>query len=212
MTIRIIGDIHGKYEEYLNIIKDCEYSIQIGDFGFNYEVLCNVDPRKHKVLAGNHDNHSICYDVANFLPRYGYTELNGISFFFLAGAFSIDWKDRVWYDRLNDTQTWWGNEELSWSELEKALILYKSVKPDIVITHDCPGSVVNWISNPAILSNFGFNPATFTTNTHEALTIMHNEHQPKRWFFGHYHTDKTFSFKNTFFQCIGELKYYEYSN
>lgn len=30
----LIGDVHGKYGQYLNIIKNHEESIQLGDFGF----------------------------------------------------------------------------------------------------------------------------------------------------------------------------------
>jgi len=41
--ITFIGDVHGRIPEYLDLIKDCEYSIQLGDMGFDYSLLKNID-------------------------------------------------------------------------------------------------------------------------------------------------------------------------
>jgi len=33
--ITLIGDTHGKFDHYIHIAKNSEYSIQLGDFGFS---------------------------------------------------------------------------------------------------------------------------------------------------------------------------------
>ena len=48
MSLRIIADVHNKTDEYLNLISDCEESIQLGDLAMNYEFLSKVDPKKHR--------------------------------------------------------------------------------------------------------------------------------------------------------------------
>ena len=59
--LMIVGDIHGHYTEYLEAIRLANYSLQLGDLGFNYAPLVNNQkwsPAKHKFLPGNHDNYS----------------------------------------------------------------------------------------------------------------------------------------------------------
>lgn len=36
-TISFIGDVHGEYADYLKLIRDCEYSLQLGDFDFRFD-------------------------------------------------------------------------------------------------------------------------------------------------------------------------------
>ena len=92
--ITLIGDVHGKYEKYHRILSRQEknpYTLQIGDFGFRYETLKNVDHTKHLILPGNHDNYDTCYNYRHFLSDYGYmVNFNGIDFFYYRGANSID--------------------------------------------------------------------------------------------------------------------------
>jgi hypothetical protein len=52
MSITIIGDVHGKYKRYHEIIREKDhhpYTIQLGDFGFDYGTVFNVDDQKHKI-------------------------------------------------------------------------------------------------------------------------------------------------------------------
>ena len=58
---RVISDVHGKFDKYISIAKQAEYTIQIGDMGFTYDALNKLDHEKHRVLAGNHDNYH-CVD------------------------------------------------------------------------------------------------------------------------------------------------------
>jgi len=57
----IIGDVHGKIETYLKIVKNLkDNSLQVGDFGFKEEWdklhNSNLDPNQHKINMGNHDH------------------------------------------------------------------------------------------------------------------------------------------------------------
>ena len=72
--LRVIGDIHGQLDfalrcgrrRYLEIIADCEHSVQVGDMGDaeTYAALeAQVNARQHRFFAGNHDH----YDS---LPRH----------------------------------------------------------------------------------------------------------------------------------------------
>lgn len=55
MKIRITGDVHSKQDQYINLVKDCEFSVQLGDLGFNYDRIKVLDSNKHQYLPGNHD-------------------------------------------------------------------------------------------------------------------------------------------------------------
>lgn len=205
--LRLISDVHGHHDQYLELIHNVEHSLQLGDFGFNYSVLGQVDPLRHRMIAGNHDNHDICNQFPHFLPKFGYSEIGGYTFFHMQGAFSIDWQERINYDQLHNTKSWWLNEQLSYLELEQAVELYCTTKPDLVITHDAPRSVVHHFGKEQVLRNFGYNPKTFTTTTSEALEVMFRLYKPKNWYFGHYHVTKKVNVEGTDFQCLAELNY-----
>jgi len=206
--LRIIGDVHGNYREYLELIRDVDQSIQVGDFGFNYEyILPRVNSAKHKIIAGNHDNHDETKNWNHFLPKYGIETQYGLTYFHMQGAFSIDWRERIDYDLAYGTKSWWPNEQLNYNELVEAEKIYRDNKPDFVITHDAPRRVANIIGKPGALIQFGYDPKTFTTHTSEALQSMFEFHKPKRWIFGHYHVTKNFNLEGTEFQCLAELNY-----
>ena len=201
--ITLIGDVHGKYYNYINICANNEYTIQLGDLGYdNTEVLQGIDPAHHQFIYGNHDNHSVDYDLPHCLGRFGARSLNNIDFFFVSGAFSIDKKYRI--DKV--PQTWFPNEELSYAEGMACLELYEKIKPDLVLTHDFPRSIINKISNPEKLKDWGFDPDTFTTSTSELLEAMFKIHQPRYWWGGHHHCSKTFRHNGTRFQVLNELE------
>lgn len=196
--ITLIGDSHGKYKRYHEIIRKKdhhEYTIQVGDFGFKYDTLKNVDHTKHLILPGNHDNYDTCYNYPHFLPDYGYmVNFNGIDFFYYRGANSIDRQYRT--IGIN----WWDNEEVKIENFMKARELYRSIKPDIMISHDCPQDIAKQMleSHQRIYENI----------TGWALQELLNIHQPKLWFFGHWHRSEKIQYGNTQFVCLNELETY----
>jgi hypothetical protein len=210
MIIKIIVDVHGKHLDYYRIVKDADASIQVGDLGFNYKVLDYLDHNKHIVIPGNHDNYDLVEDYEHILDGYGNYHHYGLDFFFVRGGFSIDWGYRQQRELLGDPKSWWKEEELSYSQLQNAIDLYTVEKPDIVVSHECPRSIVKHITDGRVLKSFGYNPETFTTRTSEALDRMFEIHQPKQWFFGHYHRSLDKTINGTRFHCLKELEVYDY--
>lgn len=205
-SIKILGDVHGKFLHYLRFVDNCEYSVQIGDFGFGYSILNGINSDKHKLFFGNHDNQN-CFDIPHNLGHYGTYTLNGVVFFFIRGAFSIDYKYRQNHELQTGQKIWWENEELSYKQMQDCLVLYTETKPDIVLSHSYPTSVARDIGNPNVLRSFGFNPLTFKTNTQTLLQCCLEEWQPKTWIFGHFHRYYNKYFGRTNFTCLPELGY-----
>jgi hypothetical protein len=194
--ITVIGDVHGKYKRYHEIIRETErhpYTVQLGDFGFDYGTVFNVDNEKHKIIGGNHDHYGRIIHIPHYLGDFGYSCLNGVSFFYYRGAYSIDQKYRtVGID-------WWPEEQVNVEGFMKARELYRETKPDIVITHDCPESISPYLLNPGA--------QIFQNQTGYFLQEFFNIHQPKMWLFGHYHRSWKMNINGTDFQCLNELEY-----
>lgn len=208
--LRLIGDCHHLLDGYIKICKSAEdkdlRTLQLGDLSTSEYAVPYIKLKLplwedyHRYIFGNHDFHPNRSNMC--LNDYGWVNW-GYQLFYVSGAFSIDYKWR----QKHHPETWHPEEELSPDNLRNAITLYEAVKPDLVITHDCPRSVANLIGNPNILQDFGFNPETFTTRTSEALERMFEIHQPKRWFFGHFHNSQVVDLNGTRFQCLDELEY-----
>lgn len=197
--ITIIGDVHGKYDRYHKIIRQKEkypFTVQLGDFGFKYDTLDNVDYDHHIILGGNHDNYDICHNYPHFLSDYGYmVDFNGIDFFYYRGAYSID---RIYRTIGID---WWEKEQVGIEAFMKAREIYRSIKPNIMITHDCPEDIAQQMVPPG--------ERVYQNNTNWALQELLNIHQPKLWLFGHWHKSRTIQYGNTKFVCLDELETYD---
>lgn len=207
MRIRLLGDIHSKYSGYLNLIKEAEYSIQLGDFGFNYDILESVDSNKHRVILGNHetvytDSYGELIKPCNhILDNFGTINLKLLDnntkipdIFYSRGEHSID---KAWRTEGKD---WFKDEELSYYKMLEAVKLYNSIKPQIVISHGCPSSMIPYIANPAF-EHMNIKPSA----TSIMLEEMYRIHQPDFWFHAHYHFNKCYKPDHTYFFCIDEL-------
>lgn len=195
--LTLIGDVHGKYSKYLEIIPTLEYSVQLGDFGFNYSRLMGVDPTRHRIIGGNHDNYAVHNErffkqTPHFLGDFGCHTLGNVNFFFVRGGRSIDNALR------SPGIDWWVDEELTYKNASKALTLYKQVKPDIVLSHECPESVIDRL--PIKKLN------VTRSLTSQMLQAMFEAHKPAKWYFGHYHVSCKLNVDGTTFQCLNELE------
>ena len=196
--ITLIGDVHGKYDRYHKILmrsKENPYTVQLGDLGFKYDVLKPFDSKYHIFIGGNHDNYDKINDVPNYLGDYGYmVNFNGIDFFYYRGAWSIDRQYRtIGID-------WWENEQVGIDQFMKARELYRDIKPDIVLTHDCPEQIAQLMLHP--------HQRLYQNITGWALGELLNIHEPKLWIFGHWHQSRTIQYGNTKFICLDELETY----
>lgn len=194
MILNLIGDLHGQYTLYTKLVKRLpaeEYSLQIGDFGFSYGVLNAVDHNNHKMFFGNHDNYDLFHTVPSNLGHFGVWK----DIFFVRGAWSIDRKYRML------GIDWWEKEELAYSELNDASLLYFREKPSIMVTHEAPLSVVEYVTDPSVAKDFGYD-GVIKTKTNQSLQSMLDGHRPKLWVFGHYHTMWSKEIDGTNFICL----------
>jgi hypothetical protein len=203
-ALRVIGDVHCNLSDYTGIANKSPYSIQVGDVGFNYKwINKNLDSTRHKIIAGNHDNYLVENGVfikqtPHFLGDYGvYTVPDFGDIFFIRGGRSIDWFLRT------EGRNWFKEEELTYAQGMKALELYQEVKPEIVISHECPTEIIPFVSSMDTYHGEKLHPS-FTAHM---LQTLFNVHQPKQWFFGHFHINKHIEVNRTNFYCLDELSY-----
>ena len=216
--ITVIGDCHGKFDQYYNIASKCEYSIVIGDFGFssawNKLSYSKLDSNKHKVILGNHEDYDVAPNIPHCLGDYGIHTLNGITFFFVRGGISIDRVYRVGEELNGSPKTWWSQEELDFAQMTNCLALYKATKPDIVLSHVPPTIFIDRIhgnKDNNILQKFKFHSG-FRENTSQLGTMMLNsleDHFPKLWISGHHHKSYQEDFGQFKFVSLAELETYE---
>lgn len=193
MSITIIGDVHGKYDQYYQIASNTDFSVQIGDFGFssawNKLNYSGLNPKNHKVCTGNHCDMDMAPNSPFYLGEYGIYKLNGISFFFIRGGISIDRVYRVGEELNGGPKTWWSQEELNFAQMTECLNLYKRLKPNIVLSHVPCGVYTEHIlgnKSDAILQKFKFH-AGFKENHQLLGNEMLKYHKPKIWISGHMH-------------------------
>ncbi len=191
-NLRIIGDVHGHSDIYLRLIKKAEHTIQIGDLGFDYSFLSGVDARQHRIVAGNHDNYDKIDNWPHFLGNYGTYNVPGFGdIFFIRGGVSIDKAMRT------EGVSWWRNEELSMAQWYAALTEYERIKPNFVVSHECPRSIVPYVTMSTHI---------IPSRTNQLLEQMFAVHPPERWVFGHYHRSFKKKIDGTYFQCLDELE------
>jgi hypothetical protein len=207
MTLtRLIGDIHGQMAEYkVYGINNFEGpTIQIGDFGVGFgqsdywhESVNNLhSDGTHRFIRGNHDNPATCKEMVGWI-KDGTVE-NDVMF--IGGAWSIDNPDAPpgWYKRTKDID-WWEDEECSDEQFDVFLDTYLSVKPRIMITHDCPHNIASHMFwDTGLLKGPRYN-----TRTGDFLQKLFELHQPESWYFGHWHYTMAYQHGNTMFRCLG---------
>lgn len=210
-TVRLIGDVHGKFKPYRNLIRNVPFSIQVGDMGVGFrgynldrELVWSTNPPydamsegRHLFIRGNHDNPEVCKRQKYWIPDG--TTVDGV--FCLGGAVSIDRAYRT------EGLDWWQDEECSYAELEAHIDAYAASRPEIVVTHDCPSSVAN-----EILAAFNMRKIEDGSRTRVALERMLAIHQPRLWVFGHWHVSLRFQRGRTTFQCLNELEHVDVDN
>jgi len=212
-TLRIIGDVHGivksrgEGRNYTNLIQPVDYSIQLGDFALpqpgkmtgdgGYD-LGNVDASNHRIIAGNHENFKILTE--HFLTGFGRCEVGGFNFFYAHGAFTVDHHRRTMGVDLFEEQ------EMSWGGLKQMIEVWKKIRPQIVLSHECPAEIV-----PMVGSSFWAGRGVGASRTANALQVCFEAWQPTLWFFGHYHRDWTDYINGTRFFCLNELAYMDFN-
>lgn len=191
MTV-FLGDIHGNMEIYKNFLQNNENkkTVQVGDFGVGFwdrnrfpidsNFFVNI-PLNHRFIRGNHDNPYLCKKIPNWIPDG--TVIDNIMY--IGGAWSID---QSW--RTMDID-WWPDEECSIQELNTYIDIYETTKPEIVVTHDCPNTIMHHLV-----------PQVISTKTTSAFALMFRLYKPKIWIFGHHHKSFDMNIDGTRFICL----------
>jgi predicted phosphohydrolase len=185
--MRYIGDVHGKMDQYVKLTQDCDASVQVGDFGAGFVDLPQLSGT-HRFIRGNHDDPAKCAAHVNWIPDGTHEH----DTFYVGGAWSIDQSLRtIGVD-------WWADEQLTYEVMSDIICEYERVKPDIMITHDCPHELGNFI--------FGRNsPKSGRNVTNMGLQTMWDIHRPKLWLFGHWHQSVRKTMLGCEFICLAEL-------
>lgn len=206
--IRIIGDIHshisgcGRGRNYLNLIINANYSVQLGDLGYQHKFCPNfnekismVDPKRHMVVLGNHDDYT--NRVPNALGDFGLQSIplkdGTFTFFYLRGARSIDRDDRL------IGVSWWDNEELTWEQGRAAVKAYQEAKPRTVLAHDCPEEILGLLAQTAGKDRLSYSRPS---RTNQILQSCWEIHHPEMFIFGHHHVNWRHEYKGTIFMCL----------
>ena len=201
--LRIIGDVHCKNEQYLRLLNGIPYTFQVGDmsiYGFDFLVNEGIEEDRHRFIGGNHDNYNKIGDSPHCLGDYGVWSVPEFGdVFYIRGAWSIDDKSR----RIG--LDWWPEEELTNEECEKALELYKEVCPKLVVSHECPLDIVQFVTSPMMAHSWGFTNSIIQTNTNRILQRMREYHAPKLHVFGHYHQKLDIMANDVRYVCLPEL-------
>lgn len=204
--LRIIGDVHCQVRfGYLPLLSDCLYSVQLGDMGDQdayADLMHGVDPTRHRFVPGNHDD----YDrlPPHSVGDYGTFELGGVRMFFVRGAMSTDKQRRLRLEERRGIKAWWPAEELTAEQLDAAIASYCRERPEIMLSHTAPASIIPQLRQQTIAPP-GYPFAEQPDRTSLALETMLGHHQPRLWFFGHFHVDWTATIGGTEFHCVGEL-------
>ena len=198
MNLALIGDVHGCFNAYNEVIKTCERSIQLGDFGigFWWGDKCTYwepdDTSAHKFIRGNHDNPGVCQMHPGFLGDWGYLEDDGI--FFISGAHSIDGAGRE-----VGKEYWPESEEVTWKQAMDLSSSYHKVQPRIVISHDGPLNIL-------IQMNIWYRGGSRTV---QLLDSLFDYHKPELWVFAHHHRTWSQTILGTKFICLNELEVFD---
>lgn len=213
--IRVIGDVHGKFDAYEQIANESEYSVCLGDFGFssawnklNYSWLSSD---KHKIIGGNHEDYDLAPNSNHYLGDYGEFTLNGVKFFFIRGGISIN-RVNLGIDRIHTgLKYWWSQEELNFSQMLQCMALYEKVKPKIVLSH-VPCATFSRIltQDDSVLQDYGFHDG-FKENHQLLGDELLKIHRPDIWISGHFHIKKSATVDNTHFVGLAELGYVDLS-
>lgn len=206
MLIRFIGDVHGKWTSYKKTIKDCSHSLQVGDFGVGFTNVKTeqkysnppYDAMKkgnHFFIRGNHDNPSTCKNHP-FWIKDGGSVFGRNDIFCVGGAMSID------KDRRTEGYDWWHDEELTYGQLCNIMDAYELIKPKIVVSHECPDSVISRICH-----QIGKHKHDIPSVTRRCFDNMLEIHRPDLWVCGHWHLDSHSVVNGTEFIVLNELSY-----
>lgn len=151
----------------------------------------------HEAVFTN-DNGELIKPCEHILDNFGIIprkpNSNIPDMFYVRGGISIDKAYRT------EGKDWFPDEQLTYSQMCNAITLYEKVKPEIVLSHETPSSMIPYVANPNF-AHMNLKPSATAQMLEEMIKI----HQPKFHFHGHFHLDKWYKPNKTHFFCLNEL-------
>lgn len=201
--VKFIGDVHGKFSQYAKIIAEHKDTIQVGDMRIGFRRYPHGEPSQNppydKMVAsnawfirGNHDNPWTCKKHTQWIADGIVMDIAGRKTMFVGGGLSIDKEYRI------EDYSWWPEEELSQADMWKIAGIYEAVKPEVMVTHECPISAITLIPHT--------HHFTDNSRTSQFLESLWNIHKPKLWVHGHHHISSDKILEGTRFVCLAELE------
>lgn len=228
--IYITGDTHGDFRRiayFCDTIETKREDIMIilGDAGINYFSGERADRLKEQLadipitlfcLHGNHENRSQNISTYHELQWNGGTvfvedkypnllfakdgeifNIGGQKCIVIGGAYSVD---KLY--RLQNGYGWWEDEQPS-KEIKAAVqenLAAVNNTVDVVLSHTCP---FRYIPREVFLS--GIDQSTVDNSTEKWLDSIEEHLFYKKWYCGHYHTEKRIDKMQFLFESINEF-------
>ncbi|MEX0345841.1 MAG: hypothetical protein AB3N20_13025 [Rhizobiaceae bacterium] len=203
--MRFIGDVHGDFARYEQLIGETGQSVQIGDLGLGYGtvgadgVVMRPDPPfdvmkragSHRFIRGNQDDPAMCRQSELWIAD---GTVDG-DVFYCGGAETARRQNRI------EGVNWWPDEELSEAEFAAVHEKYLDAKPRLMVTHDCPVSI-----GAEILAAHDIGKPVAVTRTRKSFEAMLALHKPQIWIFGHWHLPFDRQIGSTRFICLDILQ------
>jgi hypothetical protein len=226
--IYLTGDIHGHHSinklassnwpQGKSLTKK-DYLIILGDFGLIWKNEPDANelywtewlsdkPWTTLVVPGNHENYDRIYDL-EIIQKYGAPirkynnsiflmergeiyNIDNTTIFNMGGAHSIDRSDRI----LN--KSWWESEIPSQQEFENGLNNLEKIgwKVDYILGHTTSNYAINNMFTPTWILN---------DITAKFFDIVTKQTEFKKFYFGHWHQDKSFENYRALYHNIIQL-------
>lgn len=227
--IYITGDTHREftrviYLTYANNTTTNDILIILGDVGINYYGTADCElkqalndlPITLFCIQGNHEQRPeniSSYKTKKFKNGLVYYEeeypnilfakdgeiyiFNNKKTLVIGGAYSVDKEIRI-ARKLG----WWEDEQPSEETKNKVLnMIKKGLTVDVVLTHTCPYKYL-----PYEVFMDGIDQSKVDQSTEKFLDIVEEKINYKKWYCGHYHTEKIIDKLEFMFENIKEFK------
>ena len=131
------------------------------------------------------------YPSLLFAPMYGGIELlagdSWVKCFVLSGAYSADKYYRLEMQALGHSgYRWFADEQMSLWEMKEAAEMVQDYKPDIILSHTCPYKYI-----PRDMFMPIVDQSTVDDTMEHWLDTVEESVDYKRWYCGHWHTDRS---------------------
>ena len=220
--IFLTGDTHSDVSRILRLdmpeLTKEDYVIILGDFGVIWRndimmkaVLKQLSEKNFTVcfVDGNHENFNMISKIEHVVPwhsgmagiiapgvvhllRGQIYQIGDRTIGVCGGANSID---KAW---RTENVSWWPQEVITDEEVSffQMNLIHKGVRAlDLMLTHDCPASIV-----PAVALWSGINGASID-KSEEQLEKIKQMVEVKKWYFGHWHINRRI---DETFECLYE--------